>query len=88
MKIIKTTEYFNMSEEQAGECIYDNTTREVAKILDSGLVHVFFETLVGLEKEYNSEYFKNFVEKHNYDVLIFELVADNDNNIKYAMVFK
>lgn len=87
-KIIKTTDYFNITVEEAGKIINNYDTREEAKVLDAGLEHVFFETLEGLEKEYNSEKCKEYAKKYDYEILLFEFVADNSNHNKYCMVFK
>lgn len=88
MKIHKTTDYFNITKEEAGQIHNGYDTREEAKVLDSGLEHYFFETLECLMKEYNSKERKEYTEKKGYEVILFEFVADNSNNIKYAMVFK
>ena len=88
MNIIKTTEYFNITVEEAGKIRNGYDTREVAKVLDVGFEHYFFETLEGLEKEYNSEERKNYTDSKGYDVLLFEFVADNSNHNKYCMVFR
>lgn len=87
MTINKTTDYFDMTIEEASKRINDYDTREEAKVLDSGLEHFFFETLEGLTKEFNSEERKAYTEKKEYNVLLFEFVADNDNHNKYSMVF-
>ena len=87
MTINKTTDYFNMPAEEAGKRIDDYNTREEAKVLDSGLEHYFFETLEGLKKEYNSEERKAYTDRKEYEVSLFEFVADNDNHNKYCMVF-
>lgn len=87
-KIVKTTDYFNVTEEETGKIINDYNTREEAKVLDSGLEHYFFETLEGLYKEYFSEERKTYTEAHKYEVLFFEFVTDNGNHNKYCMVFK
>jgi hypothetical protein len=86
MRINKTTDYFNISVEEAGRIINGFDTKEEAKVLDSGLEHYFFETLEGLEKEYNSSEFQNYIEKYDYDVIVFEFVADNENHSKYCIV--
>lgn len=88
MNIIKTTEYFNITVEEAGKIRNGYDTREEAKVLDAGFEHYFFETLEGLEKEYNSEERKNYTDSKGYDVLLFEFVADNSNHNKYCMVFR
>lgn len=88
MNIIKTTDFFNITVEEAGKKIDDDMTREEAKVLDSGLEHYFFETLEGLEKEYNSKERKDYTDSKEYKVLLFEFVADNSNHNKYCMVFK
>ena len=88
MNIIKTTEYFNITVEEAGKIRHGYDTREVAKVLDVGFEHYFFETLEGLEKEYNSEERKNYTDSKGYEVLLFEFVADNSNHNKYCMVFR
>ena len=88
MNIIKTTDYFNITEEEASRKNSDGNTKEEAKVLDSGFEHFFFETLQGLEKEYNSKERKEYTEKEGYEVLLFEFVADNDNHNKYCMVFR
>lgn len=86
--IVKTTTYFNISKEEAGKLVNEDDTREEAKVLDAGLEHHFFETLEGLYKEYVSEERKAYTEKKDYEVLLFEFVADNSNHNKYCMVFK
>lgn len=88
MKIIKTTDYFNMTIEEAGKKINEYNTKEEAKVLDVGMEHYFFGTLVGLEEEYNSDKCKEYVKKYGYEIILFELVADNSNHNKYCMVFK
>lgn len=87
MIINKTTDYFNITVEEASKNIEEDMTREEAKVLDSGLEHHFFETLEGLTKEYNSEERKVYTDKYDYEVLLFEFVADNSNHNKYCMVF-
>ena len=77
MNIIKTTEYFNITVEEAGKKINEYDTKEEAKVLDSGL-----------EKEYNSEERKSYTDSKGYKVLLFEFVADNSNHNKYCMVFR
>lgn len=88
MEIHKTTDYFNITKEEAGKIRNGYDTREEAKVLDSGLEHYFFETLEDLTKEYNSKERNEYTEEKGYKVILFEFVADNSNNIKYAMVFK
>lgn len=88
MKIVKTTDYFNMTVEEAGKQINEYDTREEASVLDTGLEHYFFETLSGLAREYYSEKRQEYTEKHGYEVLLFEFVADNSNHNKYCMVFR
>ena len=88
MESHKTTDYFNITKEEAGKIRNGYDTREEAKVLDSGLEHYFFETLEDLTKEYNSKERKEYTEKKGYEVILFEFVADNSNNIKYAMVFR
>ena len=88
MNIIKTTEYFNITVEEAGEKINEYDTKEEAKVLDAGFEHYFFETLEGLEREYNSEERKSYTDSKGYEVLLFEFVADNSNHNKYCMVFR
>ena len=87
MTINKTTDYFKMTIDEAGIRINNYNTREEAKVLDAGLEHYFFETLEGLTKDFNSEERKAYTEKKEYEVLLFEFVADNDNHNKYCMVF-
>lgn len=87
MEIHKTTDYFNITEQEAGKYIDEYNTREEAKVLDVGTEHYFFETLEGLTKDYNSECRKNYTQKYEYDVILFEFVADNANHNKYCMVF-
>lgn len=88
MNIVKTTDYFNITIEEAGKKIDAYNTKEEAKVLDAGVEHYFFETLEGLEKEYNSTERQDYVASKGYDVLLFEFVADNTNHNKYCMVFK
>lgn len=88
MKIIKTTEYFNITEEEASKIIDDYNTKEEAKVLDVGLEHYFFETLEGLTEEYNLEERKVYTNNKGYEVVVFEFVADNSNHNKYCMVFR
>lgn len=87
MTINKTTDFFKITVEEASKNIDEYNTREEAKVLDSGLEHYFFETLEGLTKEYNSEERKTYTNKKEYEVLLFEFVADNSNHNKYCMVF-
>lgn len=87
MTIYKTTNYFKITKEEA-EKIRDGYTREEAKVLDSGNEHYFFETLEGLTKGYNSKERKEYTEKKEYEVILFEFVVDNSNHNKYCMVFR
>ena len=88
MNIVKTTDYFNISKEEARKIVNGSDTKEEAKVLDSGLEHYFFGTLRGLGKEYNSYKRKRYTETHGYEVILFEFVADNNNHNKYCMVFR
>lgn len=88
MTIYKTTDYFNITKEEAGKICNGYDTREEAQVLDSGLEHYFFETLEGLTKEYNSKERKEYTERKGYEVILFEFVADNSNHNKYCMVFR
>lgn len=88
MNIFKTTDYFNITVEEAGKIRNGYDTREEAKVLDAGFEHYFFQTLEGLEKEYNSEERKSYTDSKGYEVLLFEFVADNSNHNKYCMVFR
>lgn len=88
MQINKTTEYFNITEDEAAKNINGYDTREEAKVLDTGLEHYFFETLEGLKKDLDSMSCKEYIKAHNYEVLLFEFVADNSNHNKYCMVFR
>jgi hypothetical protein len=85
--INKTTDYFKMTMVEAAKKINEYDTREEAEVLDSGLEHYFFETLKGLEKDFNSEERKQYTNVKGYEVLLFEFVADNSNHNKYCMVF-
>ena len=87
-KLVKTTDYFNITKEDAGKIINGCDTREEAKVLDIGLEHYFFQTLENLVKEYNSDKCKEYVEINGYEILLFEFVADNNNHNKYCLVFK
>lgn len=88
MQINKTTEYFNITREEAAKSIDDYNTKEEAKVLDTGLEHYFFETLEGLKENYNSMACQEYVKTHGYEILLFEFVADNSNHNKYCMVFR
>lgn len=88
MNIVKTTDYFNITIEEAGKQINEYDTREEAKVLDAGLEYYFFETLEGLEREYNSKERQEYTKKNEYEVLLFEFMADNSNHNKYCMVFR
>ena len=88
MTIYKTTDYFNITKEEAGKICNEYDTREEAQVLDSGLEHYFFETLEGLTKEYNSKERKKYAERKGYEVILFEFAADNSNHNKYCMVFR
>lgn len=88
MQINKTTEYFNITEEEAAKIVNGYDTREEAKVLDLGLEHYFFETLEGLKKEFDSTVCQEYVKAHHYEILLFEFVADNSNHNKYCMVFR
>lgn len=86
--INKTTDYFKITTEEASKIINEyGYTREEAKVLDAGLEHHFFETLKGLMEEYTSSTRKAYTDKNEYDVTLFQFVADNDNHNKYCMVF-
>ena len=87
MKIIKTTEYFEISLEEAQREIDDYTVEE-RKVLDAGLEHHFFETYENLEKEINSGRCKTYMCKNGYETLVFEFVGDNKNHSNYCMVFR
>ena len=86
MKINKTTDYFNITVEEAGEIRNCYDTREEAKVLDAGLEHYFFETLEGMEKEYNSKSFQSYLKDKGYEATVFEFVTDNGNHNKYCIV--
>lgn len=88
MKTNKTTEYFNITVEEASKQIDEYNTREEAKVLDAGLEHYFFATLEGLEKEYNSAELKEYIDKYKYEIIVFEFVSDNSNHNKYCMVLR
>ena len=88
MTIYKTTDYFNITAEEAGKCHNGYDTKEEAKVLDAGLEHYFFQTLEALTEEYNLEKRKAYTEKYGYEVIVFEFVADNSNHNKYCMVFR
>lgn len=88
MQINKTTEYFNITKEEAAKIINGYDTREEAKVLDAGLEHYFFETLEELKKDFDSTACQEYVKAHHYEILLFEFVADNSNHNKYCMVFK
>ena len=88
MKIIKTTEYFGITEEQAGKEIYSDMTKEEALVLDAGLEHHFFEKLETLNEMLEEESFFEYINKHKYDAIVFEFVADNSNHNKYCVVFR
>lgn len=88
MNIYKTTDYFNMTKEEAAQKVDDYNTREEAKVLDSGLEHVFFVTHEALEREFHSEKCQAYVKAKCYEILLLEFVSDNDNHNKYCMVFR
>ena len=87
MEIIYTTDYFHMTQEEAGEIVGKYGTKEECKVLDVGLEHYFFTTREELEKEYDSQKRKTYTQKYNYEVIVFEFVADNSNHNRYCMVF-
>ena len=87
MNIVKTTDYFHMTKEEAGQLLNCYNTREEAKILDSGLEVYFFSTLEGLEKDFHSQCRISYTEQKKYEVKLFEMVAPNSNGNKYAMAF-
>lgn len=86
-KIVKTTDFFNISKQDA-EKNNGYETKEEAKILDFGEEHYFFNTLEGLRKDYYSKNCQDYVKDKKYKIFLFELVANNSNNNKYCMVFK
>lgn len=88
MTIYKTTDYFNITAEEAGKCFNGYDTKEEAKVLDEGIEHYFFQTLEGLTEEYNSKKRKAYVKEYGYEVIGFEFVSDNSNHNKYCMVFR
>ena len=88
MTIYKTTDYFNITVEEAAEIRNGYDTREEAKVLDAGLEHYFFETLEGLKREYNSKDCQDYVKSKQCEIIVFEFVADNSNHNKYCMVFR
>ncbi len=88
MTIYKTTDYFNITKEEATEIRNGYNTREKAKVLDAGLEHYFFKTLEELESEYNSKECQDYVKSKQYEIIVFEFVADNNNHNKYCMVFR
>lgn len=88
MVIYKTTDYFNITAEEAARNIDDYNTKEEAIVLDSGLEHYFFETYERLENDFNSKECKDYVKKYGYEIIIFQFVADNSNHNKYCMVLR
>lgn len=86
MTINKTTDYFNITVEEAGKIRNGYDTREEAKVLDAGVEHYFFETLEEMEKEYNSEAFQKYLKVKEYEAIVFEFVADNSNHNRYCIV--
>ena len=74
--------------EEAAEIRNGYDTREEAKVLDAGLEYYFFETLEGLKREYNSKDCQDYVKSKQYEIIVFEFVADNSNHNKYCMVFR
>jgi hypothetical protein len=88
MIINKTTDYFNITVEEAGKIRNGYDTREEAKVLDAGLEHYFFETLEGMTNRYNSEEFQMYLSDRGYEATVFEFVADNSNHNKYCIVLK
>lgn len=87
MTIYKTTDYFNITADEAGICRNGYDTKEESIVLDAGIEHYFFQTLEGLKEGYNSGKRKAYTEKYGYEVIVFEFVADNSNHNKYCMVF-
>lgn len=88
MLLHRTTDYFHITAKEAGITWNGDETVEEAKVLDCGLEHHFFQTLESLEKEFHSERRKAYAKNHGYDVILFELVADNSNHNRYCMVFQ
>ena len=88
MKIIKTTEYFGIAEEQAGKEIYSDMTKEEALVLDVGLEHHFIKNLETLNEILEEESYFKYIDRNKHDAIIFEFVADNSSHNKYCMVFK
>lgn len=88
LEIRKTTDFFNITKEEAARKINESDTKEEAMVLDSGLEHFFFETLEGLKKEYASKERQEYTRAKGYEVLLFEFVANNSNHNKYCMVFR
>lgn len=84
MQIVKTTDYFNMTKEEAAEMRNEYDTREEAEVLDAGLEHYFFGTYEGLCKDYESTEFKNYVKKHKYEVLRAKRNCKKQNCIKIS----
>ena len=87
MNIIKTTDYFNITANEAGEKVDEYNTKEEAMVLDAGLKCYLFETLESLRR-FNSIECQNYAKEYGYEILLFEFVADNSNHNKYCMVFK
>lgn len=88
MQIFKTTDYFQITAEEAAKKKNGYCTVEEAKILDTGEEQRFFATLEGLTDWINSDWTKSHIEYYEYNVILFELVAENDNNNKYCAVFE
>lgn len=88
IKIHKTTDYFDLTIEEAGLKCGDIGTKEEARILDSGLEFHFFEKLEAMIDDYRSEQCQEYIDYCDYTVLMFELMCPNKNNNKYCMVFR
>lgn len=83
-----TTDYFNISEEQAVEIVNGFDTQEVLMILNVGKRHYFEETYEALVHTY--ELLQEYIIEKGYEVIAFKLVCE-DTDIttdKFCLVLK
>lgn len=86
LNVIKTTDFFKMTAEEASCIRNGEETVEEAKLLDIAKKHYFFESLSGLFTSYDD--ISSYCEDYGYEIFTFELIAENSNNNKYCIVLQ